>query len=132
MTQFLADEGIDGTVVLTGDVHHFWQAPVLADLDASPRRVVAQEYVCGSVSSTGYESDVGPLANVLGQVLSGLQPPMRWVDLERRGHALLSADATAATVEYRAVEARHSTEGRARTMVRFTQRPDAELAVSGP
>jgi len=123
VTEFLGAEGIANTAFLTGDTHLFFQAALRRDYDARPTQVVAQEFVCGSISSTGLDGRVdaefaSPLNNVARELLRNFSPPVRYSDLIRRGFGLVECTPSAATVDFYTVDALRVTSS-ARGRVRF-------------
>ena len=104
LTSFLHTEGIANTAVLTGDIHSFWQASIHTDMEKWSSPAVAQEFVCGSISSTalGFSPD---LANAFGELTRNMSPAFRWVDWHRRGYGYLEATKSAMRVEYRTFDA---------------------------
>lgn len=117
LTRFLRDEGVAGTAILTGDIHSFWQASIHAEQEDLASPAVAQEFVCGSISSTalGFAPD---LAREFGGLTRSFSPAFRWVDWERRGYGLLEATPDAMRVEYRVVDPRNRAS-QERTAVAF-------------
>ena len=107
LTQRVSADGITNLGFLTGDIHSFWQAQVRRDFDEPFSPVVAQEFVCGSISSTGidYAGDFAPLLE-LG--VATLRPEFRYADFRRRGFGLVECTPSHASVEYRTVNTRTS------------------------
>jgi alkaline phosphatase D len=105
LTAFLHDESIDNTTVLAGDIHSFWQASIHLDMEDVASPTVAQEFVCGSVSSTalGFYPE---LADGFARFTRGFSPAFRWVDWKRRGFGLLEATPDAMNVRFQTVDAR--------------------------
>ncbi len=103
VTGFLDGEGIANTTILTGDIHSFWQASIHTDMEDFSSPAVAQEFVCGSISSTalGFSPD---LAQAFGALTKGFSPAFRWVDWEHRGYGLLEATSDSMNVQYRVVD----------------------------
>jgi len=122
VTEHLSRERISNVGFLTGDIHSFWQSKVQADFDAPFSPAVAQEFVCGSVSSRGLDF-VGDLAGPLGESIKQLRPGFRYVDLARRGFGLVECTPASMSVEYRTVNAltpnRASRSALPRRRVRF-------------
>jgi alkaline phosphatase D len=94
----LADNYIDNTVVLTGDIHSGWcndlafnpWDPAMYD-PASGRGVVGVEFVSPAVSSPGPIPNPAEAIPTAG-VLRATSPHMKYVDLYRRGYVLIDAD----------------------------------------
>jgi alkaline phosphatase D len=122
VTEHLRGERIANVGFLTGDIHSFWQSKVQADFDEPYSPAVAQEFVCGSVSSRGFDY-VGDLADPVSTQLRQLHPGFRYVDLVRRGYGLVECTPDAASVEYHTVDAlvanRAAPSTRPRRRVRF-------------
>lgn len=104
LTAFLHDEGISNLGVLTGDIHSFWQGSVSTDMEDLNSPVVAQEFVCGSISSTalGFQPD---LADAFSSLTKGFSPAFRHVDWKRRGYGLLTATPDNLNVEFHDLDA---------------------------
>ena len=105
ITQRVSADGISNLGFLTGDIHSFWQAPVLRDFDEPFSPVVAQEFVCGSISSKGVDY-AGDFAGPAEAAVTTLRPGFRYADFRRRGFGLVECTQSHATVEYRTVNAR--------------------------
>jgi alkaline phosphatase D len=117
LTDHLHDEGVANVGILTGDIHSFWQSRVLRDLEEESGPVVAQEFVCGSITSRGLDY-AGDLAPEIARALTTTRPGFRFVDLTHRGYGVLTATPEAASVEYLAVDAL-SRRGARRRIARF-------------
>jgi alkaline phosphatase D len=104
----LHDAGVANVAFLTGDIHSFWQAQLRADFDDDASPVVAQEFVCGSVSSRGVDL-AGDAAPAIAELAAGTRPGFRYVDLTRRGVGIVDCTADAARVEFRVSDV--STQG---------------------
>lgn len=104
ITAFLHDESITNMGVLTGDIHSFWQASIHTDMEDWSSPAVAQEFVCGSISSTalGFSPD---LADSFSSLTKGFSPAFRWVDWKRRGYGLVACTPDDMHVEFHAVDA---------------------------
>ena len=100
----LADRGIDGVGFLTGDVHMFFQSEVAADMDDAASPIVAQEFVCGSISSTAADL-LGPYVGDLEALLEGLSPGFRHADLLRRGFGRVTCTRDRTDVRFHTVDA---------------------------
>lgn len=128
VTNFLADERVADVAFLTGDIHSFWQSDVVRDYDEDNSPVVAQEYVCGSISSRAADY-LGPLADGLPSVLEGLRPGFRYADLQRRGYGVLECTAEGMQMQFRHADALYAdapvVDGASFTAVRG--RPGASL-----
>ena len=107
LTQRVSADGISNLGFLTGDIHSFWQAQVRRDFDEPFSPVVAQEFVCGSISSTGIEY-AGDFAPLLELGVATLRPEFRYADFRRRGFGLVECTPSHARVEYRTVNTRTS------------------------
>ena len=104
--EHLSTNGIDNTVVLTGDIHTSWAM----DLAPDPNNPVelaggynpvtgggslAVEFVGTSVTSSGLEE----LADVQ-DAIRAVNPHMKYVDLERKGYLLVDLTPTRTTGEW--------------------------------
>jgi len=98
----LHNESISNVGVLTGDIHSFWQSAIHTDMEDWSSPTVAQEFVCGSISSTavGFSPD---LANALRDLTKGFNPAFRWVDWSRRGYGLVDVTPNNMNVEFKVV-----------------------------
>ena len=123
VTEHLRSEGIANVGFLTGDIHSFWQSKVQADYDEPFSQAVAQEFVCGSVSSRGFDY-VGDLAAPVATQLRQLHPGFRYVDLVRRGFGLVECTPQRASVEYHTVDAMVANRAAASTAPRRRVRFD--------
>ena len=117
LTDHLHDDGVGNVGILTGDIHSFWQSRVLRDIEDESGPVVAQEFVCGSITSRGLDY-AGDLAPEVARALTTTRPGFRYVDLTHRGYGLVTATASSTTVEYLAVDALSRRGGR-RRIARF-------------
>jgi alkaline phosphatase D len=91
---FLASKQIDNVVILTGDIHSSWGNEITANPfdpasynPATGAGSVAVEFVTPAVSSPGIEDPVQ--AAQLAFVLRATHPHVKFVELNRRGYALL-------------------------------------------
>jgi len=84
LVEHIIGDGIDGVVVLTGDVHSSWANDIVLDFPAyTPASSVAVEAVCPGITSPG--------AGGLAGALQSLNPHIRWGDSGRRGFCLVHA-----------------------------------------
>ena len=104
VTDRLHSDAISNVGFLTGDIHSFWQSKVARDFDEPNSPTVAQEFVCGSISSRGFDY-IGDLATGIEDTLRQLSPGFSYVDLVRRGFGLVQCSQDAASVEFRTVNA---------------------------
>lgn len=127
LTTHLADEGVSDVAFVTGDVHHFFQAPVRRELDGP---VIAQEYTCGSVSSRGVDF-VPPAAGELANLVRGADPGFAFTDFEHRGFGLLECTPERMSVDFVRVDAldpaTSAAAQRRRRSVRFEVAPGANM-----
>ncbi len=105
LVEFLHANAVANTAVLTGDIHSFWQSSVHLDMEEPASPAVAQEFVCGSISSSavGFLPDV---ARAFSAFTKGFAPWFRWVDWERRGFGLLTATSESMSVDFVTVDPR--------------------------
>ena len=104
LTDFLRSESIGGVGFLTGDIHAFFQSEVIEDYDDSASPTVAQEFVCGSVSSRGVDF-AGDLAPMLADGTRTLRPRFRHADLARRGFGIVECTPERTRVGFHTVDA---------------------------
>ncbi len=96
LERIIAD-GIDGVVVLTGDVHSSWANDIVLDFTAyAPASTVAVEAVCPGISSPG--------AGGLADALIAVNPHIHWGDSGRRGFCLVDATHEALQVDWYLME----------------------------
>ncbi|WP_375176458.1 alkaline phosphatase D family protein [Marinobacter mobilis] len=102
--QTLDDNGIDNTVILTGDIHTSWANEIYVDNSlignvlTSP---VAAEFVAPSVTSPGLEEPLGePGADLAAVAVSLVNPHMKYVELKSRGFVLMDVTRERAQAEY--------------------------------
>lgn len=128
ITNHLHDEGVTNTAILTGDIHSFWQSSIRRDYDEPGSPVVAQEFVCGSISSRGADF-TGDLAPELARAVSDTRPGFRYVDFLHRGYGHLTVEPERTVVEFRAVDSlrRH---GSARRLARFDWAASGDIALA--
>jgi len=96
----LADNRIDNTVVLTGDIHSGWcndlafdpWDPTGAYDPVTGRGVIGVEFVSPAVSSPGPIPNPAE-AEPTAAVVRATSPHMKYVDLYRRGYGLVDVDA---------------------------------------
>jgi alkaline phosphatase D len=117
VSEHLRSEGIGNVAFLTGDIHAFFQSSVLADFDEPFSPAVAQEFVCGSISSRGLDY-LGEAGESLSSTVAGFRPDFRFVDLVRRGFGLVECTPSSSSVEYHVVDTLYE-RAPARRMARF-------------
>ncbi len=101
----LADQRISNVAFLTGDIHTFWQSTMRADYDDDRSPFVANEFVGGSITSSGPNVlGTGPAAQLEQLVTSQWSPAFRYVDFRRNGYGLVECTPNAMTVSYRTTE----------------------------
>lgn len=91
--------GVDGVVVLTGDIHSSWCNELTANpwdrsgsyAPGTGRGAVGVEFVCPAVTSPSPVPDPA-VATQTAFVLRQISPHVRYVDLIRRGYGLLDID----------------------------------------
>ena len=95
----LADNGIDNTSFLTGDVHSFWQGTLRSDYDDPTSPYVVNEFVGGSISSSSFDL-VGDLAFAFEESAKSWSPAFRYVDLRRRGYGVVRCTPSSMSVDF--------------------------------
>ncbi|MFZ4518055.1 MAG: alkaline phosphatase D family protein [Microthrixaceae bacterium] len=98
---FLRTERVANTAFVTGDIHSYWQAPLQADFDDESSPVVAQEFVCGSVSSRAFDLAGYDVGSAVSQAAANLRPGFRYVDLVRHGVGILECTPERMDVQFR-------------------------------
>ncbi len=133
VTARLADHRISGVGFLTGDVHMFFQSEVAADMDDAASPIVAQEFVCGSVSSVAADV-LGPLIGDVEAIVKGLSPGFRHADMIRRGYGRVTCTPERTEVRFHTVDALTPTPPVAdpshRGYVSFDWSPTHQVAMS--
>ncbi len=104
LLQHLHDERVGNVAIATGDIHSFWQGGLRVDMDDASSPVVAQEYVCGSISSRAADY-FGDLAKNISDLLKASQPPLNHVDFSHRGYGIMEYTAAGSRVEFHRVDA---------------------------
>ncbi len=100
----LHDQGIDNTVILTGDIHTSWANEIYRDsslIGGALTSPVAAEFVTPSVTSPGLEaflSEAG--ADVAAAAVRVANPHMQYVELKSRGFMLVDVTHERAQAEY--------------------------------
>lgn len=96
----------ENVTIFTGDIHTFWTGSLRADVDTPSRPKVATEFVCGSVTSPGFEDtfpDPGLLSTV-GSRLAAVNPHFQYINLYEHGYAVVEVDPEQTVVEFKAVD----------------------------
>ncbi|MCW3010731.1 MAG: hypothetical protein JWO90_1135, partial [Solirubrobacterales bacterium] len=94
--------GVEDLAFLTGDIHTFFAGDVFTTGRRLGGRAVATEFVAGSMTSLGLE-DQFPAA-ALPAITAGLRatnPHLRYVELSRRGYAVVEARPSELRVAYK-------------------------------
>ena len=100
----LDDNGIDNTVILTGDIHTSWANEVYVDnslIGSALSSPVAAEFVAPSVTSPGLEeylTDGG--ADIAAAAVRLANPHMKYTELKSRGFVLVDVTRERAQAEY--------------------------------
>jgi len=98
----LADERIADVSFLTGDIHTFWQASIRADFDDPTSPIVANEYVGGSISSSGPNViDNDDFGIFIEEATRNWSPAFRYSDFRRNGYGLLDATPDTLDISFR-------------------------------
>lgn len=98
--------GTENVAIFTGDIHTFWCGSLQPDFDdpASPK--MATEFVCGSVTSPGFEDtfrDPATLA-ALGGRLAAVNPHFQYINLFEHGYAVVDMNPEEVVVEFKSVD----------------------------
>ncbi|MDC0661475.1 alkaline phosphatase D family protein [Marinobacter sp. SS21] len=100
----LHEQGIDNTVILTGDIHTSWANEIYRDsslIGGALTSPVAAEFVTPSVTSPGLEaflSETG--ADLAAAAVRIANPHMKYVELKSRGYMLVDVTRERAQAEY--------------------------------
>ncbi|MDX1757480.1 MAG: alkaline phosphatase D family protein [Marinobacter sp.] len=102
--QTLGDQGIDNTVILTGDIHTSWANEVYVDnslIGNALTSPVAAEFVAPSVTSPGLEEFLTDSGADIAAVAARLaNPHMKYTELKSRGFVLMDVTRERAQAEY--------------------------------
>lgn len=102
----IAATATDNVAIFTGDIHTFWTGSLRPDLDTYTSPLVATEFVCGSVTSPGFEGtfpDPAVLASLAGR-LASVNPHFQYINLFEHGYAVVEVDPEKTVVEFKAVD----------------------------
>jgi alkaline phosphatase D len=97
LLQHVHDSQVTNPVVLTGDIHSFWQNDLKLDFDKAASPAVATEFVGTSISSDGPHDSI--FRNVRAD-----NPHVRFYDNHARGYMSFELTAETLTAHYRAIE----------------------------
>ena len=95
--------GVQNLTVLTGDIHTF----IAGNLTTTGRvggTPIGVELVGGSATSPGIPEALGVPASTLYDVAAASDPHIKYVDLERRGYAVVEVDKKALKCEFKAID----------------------------
>jgi alkaline phosphatase D len=119
LMSFLATNGVQNVVALTGDIHSFFAGAVMDDFDAQTPKPVMVDLVTTSVSSPSLfdyyvnvvhtNAALAPLAalvysgatNVLDGTLSQFNPWLKYVDTNAHGYSVITLTASDLTCEFK-------------------------------
>ncbi len=97
------DKGVDGLVVLTGDIHTSWAIDLVEDssddkaYDAKTGKgALGVEFVVPGITSGGF----GGGAAALGELAQEYNPHIRWAELTHRGYGVLDLTPTTAQCDW--------------------------------
>ncbi|MFN8104708.1 MAG: alkaline phosphatase D family protein [Acidimicrobiia bacterium] len=102
----IESSGADNVTIFTGDIHTFWCGSLRPDVDDDRSPKVAAEFVCGSVTSPGFEATF-PNAGVLASLSSRLtvvNPHLQFVNLFEHGYGVVEVNPEETVVEFKAVD----------------------------
>jgi alkaline phosphatase D len=116
LIQFLSDQNINDTIILTGDFHSSFAMEVVSDPDASIPYLtqgigsVAVEFATPSISAANFDENLTPelsagLEFQINQPIAELSgynpnPHMKFVDLDRHGYFVLTISESSAQADY--------------------------------
>ncbi len=102
---YIADNGVQNTVFLTGDIHSSWAMELSKNPfdkavydPAAGRNGVAVELVGPSVTSQALEGT--PYAGAAPGLLMTSNPHVRWAEFTKKGYVLIDVDATRLQAEW--------------------------------
>ena len=108
----LATQPNANALVVSGDVHAFWAADLRHDVPAQRDRVVATEFVGGSITSQG------PSAASVATLLAK-NAHVRFGRGDKRGYGLMTLDRKRCSVDFQAVDDEKNAASAVSTMTRF-------------
>ncbi|CAL9602037.1 Phospholipase D [Actinosynnema sp. ALI-1.44] len=106
LIEALADNGVQNTVFLTGDIHTSWafEVPYDAALYPFTRRTVATELVVPSVTSDNIDELTGAPPRTVSvaaeTALTTLNRHLKWVELDSHGYSVLDLTAERARMDW--------------------------------
>ncbi|MPY79713.1 MAG: alkaline phosphatase [Actinophytocola sp.] len=105
LIRLLANQGVQNTVFLTGDIHTSWAFEVPVDAGAYPlSRTVATEFVVPSVTSDNIDELTGApprTASVsVEQAAMALNRHLKWVELDSHGYTVCDVSADRVQVDW--------------------------------
>jgi alkaline phosphatase D len=102
--QHVLRNGVKDLAVLTGDIHAFFAGDVHPGGNALSGPAAATEFVGGSISSGGFEEEVGePGARAIAAGARANNPHIKDVELTKRGYGVLEARPGELLVTFKAV-----------------------------
>jgi alkaline phosphatase D len=102
--EYLIGSGVDNLVALTGDIHHF----IAGDMTTTGRDdgiPAGVELVGGSATSLGLPEFLNLPSSAIYPLQPVHDPHVKYVDLDRRGYAVVTATRGDLTCEFKAVDA---------------------------
>lgn len=124
----LADQAIDNTVFLTGDIHSAWACDLPKNVGTYPfSRSVAVEFVGTSVTSNNLDDilKVAPRTLSLGVegAIRAANPHVRYLDFDRHGYCVLTLTSARAQMDWYALADRTDRNSTARWSAGFETLP---------
>jgi alkaline phosphatase D len=104
LLRHLLDRGIRDVAVLTGDIHAFFAGEVHPTGSGPESSAAATEFVGGSISSGGFEEEVGPALPAFTAGIRANNPHIKDVELSRRGFGVVEARPDELLVTFKGVD----------------------------
>jgi alkaline phosphatase D len=98
--------GIENTMILTGDYHSFWQMTLTTDFDDPAAPKVANDFATGSISSAGGAINELFMSGGTGQL--GFFPPYNFADMVSNGYGIIEASPTESEITFYKMQAIYS------------------------
>lgn len=102
----IESSGTDNVTIFTGDIHTFWCGSLRPDVDDDRSPKVATEFVCGSLTSPGFEgtfSDPALLTSLAGH-LAAVNPHFQFINLFEHGYGVVEVNPEETVVEFKTVD----------------------------
>jgi alkaline phosphatase D len=113
----IEDDGVTGTVFLTGDVHTAWATEVPSPRTGLP---IAAELVCNSLTSNNVDDFMGTRPRTTSLTLEAAiqqeNPHVKWVNLDDHGYAVLHVTDAGVQMDWHAISDRRDPDATSRVL----------------